>query len=551
MSVRTNLIDWKVINSDTHFSKYLETLSEAGVGEWMEVTSGQVSPWYCRVPCIRTNEEEFYALVTNTDEFSIETSWTWYIIVSIPQEAIDDWSILNEDWTAIATISFVESLPTKNYLLLATITSWTIEDSRNIIPKITELWEDVVELQATAEDLDERVEALEESWAVDHLEEMALVWEKYTLSDTLFKQITPALDDSTVESNVWDVAANTEIHIQRMWSGVASNQLKLKVKMNWSPTTSLVAEVRKWIKVDVSSTEAYWYWDSSNIIATWTLAYSSFSTSWQEVTFNLDNEFWATEWELLDVVVYQTAWSGAIVNASNFYIIACDSTQWSEWFSFVSVNWTTRTRSKLMPYCVSDWFAQSLLCKVSEATINIFSNVSVYSGNTTRNASEWSTILLYYKRLTIPFTSYPYKVEYTIARTNNIQAISGYSDSDSWVIIKWPWIWVAINWVMDDTKLTKWWDNVAHTDSVSYTFTTNAPNTNVALWLTNWETGSFSWKVWLTNLSAKASYDMPKSSGSICWKVLNNALKWIGNKVNFVFLGQYAHNQYLTSIVSS
>lgn len=368
MSVRTNLIDWKVINSDTHFSKYLETLSEAGVGEWMEVTSGQVSPWYCRVPCIRTNEEEFYALVTNTDEFSIETSWTWYIIVSIPQEAIDDWSILNEDWTAIATISFVESLPTKNYLLLATITSWTIEDSRNIIPKITELWEDVAELQATAEDLDERVEALEESWAIDHLEEQALVWEKYTLSDTLFKQLTPTLDDSTVESNVWDVAANTEIHIQRMWSGVASNQLKLKVKMNWSPTTSLVAEVRKWIKVDVSWTEAYWYWDSSNIIATWTLAYSSFSTSWQEVTFNLDNEFWATEWELLDVVIYQTAWSGAIVNASNFYIIACDSTQWSEWFSFVSVNWTTRTRSKLMPYCVSTGFAQSLLCKVSSAS---------------------------------------------------------------------------------------------------------------------------------------------------------------------------------------
>lgn len=365
MSVLTNLIDWKVINSDTHFSKYLETLSDAGVWEWLEVSSGSVSAWYCWCPCERTNGETFFALVTNTSALSVSTSWTWYIIVSIPQEAIDDWSILNEDWTAIATISFVESLPTKNYLLLATITSWTIEDSRNIIPKITELWEDIVELQATAEDLDERVEALEESWAVDHLEEMALVWEKYTLSDTLFKQLTPTLANSTVEAKVWDVAANTEIHIQRQWSGVASNQLKLKVKMAWSPTTSLKVEVRKWIKVDVSSTEAYWYWDSSNIIATWTLAYSSFSTSWQEVTFNLDNEFWWVEWELLDIAVYQTAWSGAIVNASNYYIIGCDSTQWSEAFSYVCVNWTTRTRQKLMPYCVSAWFAQSLLCKVN------------------------------------------------------------------------------------------------------------------------------------------------------------------------------------------
>lgn len=193
---------------------------------------------------------------------------------------------------------------------------------------------------------------------------MVLVGEKYALTDTLFKQSTPKLADCTVNANVWDVADNTEIHIQRQGSKTASNKLKLKLKAVGSPTTSVVVEVRKGIQVDVSSSEAYWYWDSENIIATGTLPSSSFSNDYAEIEFTLDNNFGGKEWELLDIVVYQSTGGEVIVNASNYYVLACDKTQWSEAFSYVKVNGTTRSRQKLMPYCVSDWFVQTMLAKV-------------------------------------------------------------------------------------------------------------------------------------------------------------------------------------------
>ena len=367
MAVRTALLTSRNINLDTDFSKYIETVSEPGVITGFAVTASAVATGQAWVPCERTNGETIYAFVQNFN--SVAISGDGYVIISIPQNIIDNWGG-NEDGTGIATIEVVNELPAKNYLQLATISSGTVTDTRNMIPTVWELKTDINSLFADVADLDERVDKLEAADAIDHLEERALVWENYALTDTLFKQITPKLADSTVEANVWDVAANTEVHIQRLGSGTASNTLKLKVKKTGSPS-DIYVEVRKGIKVDVSESEAYWYGDSSNIIATGTLTASTVTTSWQELEFTLDNEFGGTEGELLDIVVYQG--STATVNASNYYVIACDSTQRSEWFSYVSVNWSTRSRSKLMPYCISDGFAQFMLAKVDSGTVSAFS----------------------------------------------------------------------------------------------------------------------------------------------------------------------------------
>ena len=367
MSVRTKLLSWRNINTDSDFSKYIETVSEPWVIEGLAVSTNSVAVGKCWCPCERTNWETIYALVESFSAETIDTSWTGYVIVTIGQNYIDDWSLINEDWTWVATIEVVSELPTKNYLLLATLTSGSITDSRNMIKKVWELNTAIESLTAYVNDINERVEALEEAWAIDHLEEQALVWERYnSTSQSMFVQKTPALADCTVEDcHVWDTAANTEIHIQRIANWTESNKLKLKVKMEWSPTTALKVEVRKWVQVNVSTTEAYWYWDESQILATWSLAYSNFSTSWAEKEFTLDNAISVDKWTLLDIVVYQESSWTKVVNASNYYKLACDSTQWSEAFSFVSVNGSTRTRSKLMPYCISNSFAQSLLSKVN------------------------------------------------------------------------------------------------------------------------------------------------------------------------------------------
>lgn len=369
MAVRTALLTSRNINLDTDFSKYIESVSTAGVITGFQVTASSVATGQARVPCIRTNLETIYAFVQNYNSISI--SGDGYVIISIPQEIVDNWGG-NEDGTGIATVEVVDTLPTKNYLLLATITSGVVEDNRYMIPKVDELKTDIDTINEQIHDLDVRVDALEAADAIDHLEERALVGEKYALTDTLFKQLTPALADCTVEANVWYDAATTEIHIQRQGSGTASNTLKLKLKKAGSPA-NLVVEVRKWVQVDVSTSEAYWYWDSEQVLATGSIDASDVTTSWQELEVELDAAVWGTEGELLDIVLYQTA---SAVSSTNYYVMACDSTQWSEGFSYVKVNWTTRSREKLMPYCVSGWFAQALLSKVDSTGITKTINVN-------------------------------------------------------------------------------------------------------------------------------------------------------------------------------
>ena len=384
MAVRTALLTSRNINLDTDFSKYIESVSTAGVITGFQVTASSVATGQARVPCIRTNLETIYAFVQNYNSISI--SGDGYVIISIPQEIVDNWGG-NEDGTGIATVEVVDTLPTKNYLLLATITGGVVEDNRYMIPKVDELKTDIDTINEQIQDLDVRVDRLENLDAIDHLEERALVWEKYALTDTLFKQLTPALDDCTVEANVWYDTDTTEIHIQRQGSGTASNTLKLKLKKAGSPA-NLVVEVRKWVQVDVSTSEAYWYWDSEQVLATGSIDASDVTTSWQELEVELDAAVWGTEWELLDIVLYQTA---SAVSSTNYYVMACDSTQWSEGFSYVKVNWTTRSREKLMPYCVSGWFAQALLSKVS-GVYNIPLITLNYSGSIPSSKTTTETV---------------------------------------------------------------------------------------------------------------------------------------------------------------
>lgn len=383
MAIRTAILTSRNINKDTDFSKFIETVSDPGVIKGLEVSTTKVAVGQAWVPCERTNGETIYSLVQNCSELTI--SGSGYVVIQIDQTIIDNGGG-NEDGTGIATISVVNALPSKNYLLLAEINNGTVTDRRNMLPTLGDITTQVNSLLDRMTQAEIDIQELEEKGAIDHLEETGLVWEKYTLSNTLFKQATPTLANSTIDCNVGDVDANKQIHVQRITSKTASNSIKLKVKKVWAPTTWLVVEVRNATKVDVSNTEAYWYGGGS-LICSGSIAYTAISTDYQEITVPLNGTFGGVQGQLVDVVVYQT---GNIVNSTNYYCIACDSTQYSEAFSYVSVNGDTRTRSKLMPYCLSDWFAQYLLCKTGSD--NRYVVVPVTCTNTSTYVSASGTV---------------------------------------------------------------------------------------------------------------------------------------------------------------
>ena len=314
------------------------------------------------------------------------------------------------------------------------------------------------------------------NFASDHLEESWYVWELYAITDRLFTQYTPTNWNSTTDCKVWDIADNSEIHIQRMWSWTATNQLTLKVKKVWSPTTDLIVEVRRWVEVDVSSSEAYRYW--WELIASGSITYWNISTSYAEKTITLNNEFWWTAWELLDIVVYQT-WK--TVNASNYYSVACDSIQYSEAFSYVSINGVSRVRSKYMPYWLSDWFLDSMIVK-SEADFTITWSNTFTSGEATLNeywsvknwTLSWSTTVstAWYYQTDLIFTQANtryYRVKLFIngveccsvpltswwwARTvSNVMYLQAWTYSFSYQYYRdWSWTW----WPSYYVKI-KWW----------------------------------------------------------------------------------------------
>jgi len=386
MAIRTSLLNGNNISRDADFSKYIETVSEPWVIQWLTVTSSQVAIWKARVPCERTNGETIYALVTVSTPVSI--SWNGDVYIEVSQTYIDDWELANEDWTGIATIS-VWTMPNKNALKLAEKNWSTITDARNVIAKVWELNTYIQSLNTRMNIAEQEIDELIADSATDCLEEAGLIWEKYTLADSLFRQKTPVFSVSTTAYNIWDVDWNKQVHIQRIWSWTPSNKLKISAKKIWAPTTWLVVEVRRWVEVDVSNTEAYWYW--GDLVCSWSIWYASFTTDFQEFEITMSWQFWGTKWELLDVVVYQT---GNIVNSTNYYAVACDSSQFSEWFSLVAVNWNTRTRSKLMPYCISDWFASALLCKTSTAW-SWTAVTQSFSVSTPKSWEQWTWTLTY------------------------------------------------------------------------------------------------------------------------------------------------------------
>lgn len=356
MATRTALLNWNVINRDADFSKHIEAVSEPWVISWFTVTSSSVAEWEAFVKCERTNWDVIYALVYNTSAQSI--SWDWDVYIEVPQEIIDNWELWNEDWTEIAEIK-VWTMPSKNAIKLATISSWVVTDARNIIKKSGELNTAITGLDTRLTDAEADIQVLQEAWAIDHLEYSAIVWELYQLTDNVIKQKTPTLTNSTSDCKVWDIDDNKQIHIQRIASGIESNKLKLKIKSVWSPTQNVIVEVRKWVQVTVTAgQEAYWY--GNEVICSWSIAYWNITNTYAEIEVTMNWNFWGTRWELLDVVVYQ---ANETINAANYYSLACDSKQISEWFWYVAVNGTTRVRNTIMPYCTSAWMEEFLLVK--------------------------------------------------------------------------------------------------------------------------------------------------------------------------------------------
>ncbi len=325
-------------------------------------------------------------------------------------------------------------------------------------------------LNTWVDTLTTRLNHIETDWIVTpYLSQTLCIWETYTASDKLFLHHSPIESDCwDIAYAIWDNAVRTQVHIQRIASWKASNQLKLMVRNIWSPTTRLICKIQRWVRTTVATNETWRYWDWTTI-ATAEITYSTFSKAWQVVTFTFDHNFWETRWELLDVVVAQ---QDDIVNASNYYEIACDKTQYWEAYRLIQVNWTTRTYTKFMPYCDSLAFEWSVVWKEKTATYTANAVVTHYQAFSWGTSSGYSSVNLAPANFAVNTTFLRWRVIVSGRLQVSMTVWSSWVDFSSWYIEvqKASWDAINFNWY----KSSGWSSYFSSTAELYYYLSENA-----------------------------------------------------------------------------
>lgn len=195
----------------------------------------------------------------------------------------------------------------------------------------------------------------------------------------LFSQKRPKFEEAILGVNIWDKEDNKELHLQAISNWKPFNSMEFKLNKIWLPTTNLEIEIKKseliiennsGLKVRSKGEDnfiSYWIGVGS-ALAKWSIWYSTIQQTPDKITVILDKELTLPAWELLSVVVKQSGW---IVNSQNYYVLSCDSTQYSEWLSFVAVNGDKKARSQLMPYLLCQGFVNNIAAKSSSTEITI------------------------------------------------------------------------------------------------------------------------------------------------------------------------------------
>ena len=73
------------------------------------------------------------------------------------------------------------------------------------------------------------------------------------------RQRLPLYEVCELELNLGKDAADKEIYIQRLSSGIPSDEISFKLKKVQLPITNIEVEVRKGIVVDIDAENCYWY----------------------------------------------------------------------------------------------------------------------------------------------------------------------------------------------------------------------------------------------------------------------------------------------------
>lgn len=153
---------------------------------------------------------------------------------------------------------------------------------------------------------------------------LASIWDQHKLTnsdfmtgealvewDSLFAETWPTFAEATLAQNIGDVAGNTRVSFPVIWSGIDSNNIKLALAKNWSPTAFL----RVRLETDNAGSPSGTLIDPN---ATKDIDPATLTTSLADTTVTFPWSFTVANGTKVHTVV-SAVWD--VVNASNYYKI--------------------------------------------------------------------------------------------------------------------------------------------------------------------------------------------------------------------------------------
>ena len=299
--------------------------------------------------------------ITNGDKIFIEIKEN---LVNDPTliEDLDSQTSYNQG-LGIWEIKMAKNYPShSNYLKLYEWNEGKLVDLRKAIslPALDSVSQRTTTLEQKATQVAEKIEKLEEGNWADHLELRSFFWDREKnvapAEEVVFvRQKLPAYEFSNLELNLGKDAADKEIHIQRLSSGIPSDELSFKLKKVQLPITNIEVEVRKGVVVDVDADAETCYWYGGELLASGVIPNNKITVEYSKITVELDKAINLPKGGLYSIVLRQ---AGGVVNAVNYYQIGCDTTQRSTAFGAVKVNGGARTPTRWMAFCDSEAFLE-------------------------------------------------------------------------------------------------------------------------------------------------------------------------------------------------
>lgn len=369
-------LNWENITYDHDISGLMRGLIDWGVIEGGTVVGNKLQPVQAIVPLVRSNGQKILAFFESDEVIDLPTTGDYKVYIEVDQSKIDFGGNNPEDGTGIANIKTWPSVPSQNFLLLASVTSWVAKDERNLIPKVGQIAQRTTTLEEKVATQEEKVGKLEEAGAPGYLsikwyskEDIAL-WDMVVVDNPNVGELS-----ATIMLSVGDIEENQELHIQRIGSWQQLSSIKIPIQKIGNPSDGLLIQVMKSKEITINWKKHRM--GSGVVVATATVMARDIPST---MTVK-DIDFSAVKLELGKKYSIVVKRSGNVINNQNFYKIWCLGKRCSSSFELVFWGASPKIRNDFTPtiYAKSSAFFDRMFNKNTpmDAVIKTY-NVDAY-----------------------------------------------------------------------------------------------------------------------------------------------------------------------------